>query len=211
VQGFIAPALTLWRSGFISQNHLGAGRNDMDFTSIFNGEALTIEQFTEKTKGMKLADLATGEYVSKGKYDADIKKERDGLKEARETITTLEANKGDTEALQAELDKYKRAEEERQKAEQEAAARSEMMDRFNRAKGENVFSSEFAESGALDAFRKAISDPANKGKGDNEIFESLTKDKDGVFKSKNPPANMGGIGGADNGNGAEPAKTTMFF
>ena len=110
----------------------------MDFTSIFNGEALTLEQFTEKTKGMKLADLATGEYVSKGKYDADLKKERDNLKEARDTIATLETNKGDTEALQAELDKYKAAEEKRQQEAAQAAARAEMLDRFNRAKGENV-------------------------------------------------------------------------
>ena len=35
----------------------------MDFKSIFNGESLTLEQFLEKTKGMKLADLSGGEYV----------------------------------------------------------------------------------------------------------------------------------------------------
>lgn len=182
----------------------------MDFTSIFNGEALTLEQFTEKTKGMKLADLATGEYVSKGKYDADLKKERDSLKEARDTISTLEANKGDTEALQAELDKYKAADEKRQQEAAQAAARAEMLDRFNRAKGENVFSSEYAESGVLDAFSKAINDPANKGRGDNEIFSDLTKDKEGVFKSKNPQVDMGGFGNADHGNG-QPAKMPTFF
>lgn len=183
----------------------------MDFTSIFNGEALTLEQFTEKTKGMKLADLASGEYVSKGKYDADLKKERDNLKEARDTIATLEANKGDTEALQAELDKYRAAEEKRQQEATEAAARAEMLDRFNRAKGENVFSSEYAERGVMDAFSQAIADPANKGKGDSEIFSALTKDKAGIFQTKNPPANMGGIGRADTGEGGEPVKTTMFF
>lgn len=182
----------------------------MDFTSIFNGEALTLEQFTERTKAMKLADLATGDYVAKVKYEADLKKERDSLKEARDTITTLEANKGDTEALQAELDKYKAADEKRQQEAAQAAARAEMLDRFNRAKGENVFSSEYAESGVLDAFSKAINDPENKGKGDSEIFTSLTKDKEGVFKSKNPPANMGGIGGTETGND-QPAKMPTFF
>ena len=63
------PAPSLWCSGVINQNRSGAERTAMDFTSIFNGEALTLEQFTEKTKAMKLADLSGGEYVAKGKYE----------------------------------------------------------------------------------------------------------------------------------------------
>ena len=52
----------------------------MDFTSIFNGESLTLAQFNEKTKGMKLADLSTGEYVAKGK-DKEQKEEIESLKQ----------------------------------------------------------------------------------------------------------------------------------
>lgn len=183
----------------------------MDFTSIFNGETLTLEQFTEKTKGMKLADLSSGDYVSRGKYDADTGKLKNELAEAKTTITSLEANKGDIDALQAELDRYKAAETQRQREAEQAAAKAEMLDRFTRAKGDAEFVSEYAASGVMEAFAKALADPANKGKGDAEIFSALTKDKEGVFKSKNPPANMGGIGKADvNGNG-EPVKTTIFF
>lgn len=171
----------------------------MDFTNIFNGEALTLEQFTEKTKAMKLADLSGGEYVAKGKYDADTKKLRDDLAEAKNTITTLEASKGDTDALQAELDKYKQAEEQRQKAAEAAEARAKMVERFNAARGDKEFSSEYAESGVLDAFSKAIADPANTGKGDAELFAALTKDKEGVFKSAHPPVNMGGIKSVEGG------------
>lgn len=148
----------------------------MDFTSIFNGESLTLEQFTERTAEMKLADLATGDYVAKGKYDSDLKKARDELKTAKDTITTMEANKGDTEALQAELDKYKQADEARQKAEQEAQEYAALVERFNKVKGEREFSSPYAESGVMDAFRQAIANPANTGKGDNELFDALTKD-----------------------------------
>lgn len=165
----------------------------MDFTSIFNGEALTLEQFTEKTKAMKLADLSGGEYVAKGKYDADTKKLRDDLAEAKNTIATLENSKGDADALQAELDKYKQAEEQRKKDEQAATERAKLMERFNAVKGDKVFSSEYAENGVLEAFSKAVADPANTGKGDAELFSALTKDKDGVFKSNHPPVNMGGV------------------
>ena len=155
----------------------------MDFTEIFKGESLTLEQFNERTSGMKLADLTSGEYVAKGKYDSDLKKSRDELKTAKDTISTLEANKGDMDALQAELDKYKQADEARQKAEQEAAAHAALVERFGKVKGDREFSSQFAESGLLDAFNKAISDPANTGKGDKELFEALTKDAAGIWKN----------------------------
>ena len=85
----------------------------MDFSSIFNGEALTMEQFAEKTKGMKLADLSTGAYVAKGKYDEDLKSAQSALDEAKKTVAALETNANDAEALQAELEKYKAAEAKR--------------------------------------------------------------------------------------------------
>lgn len=169
----------------------------MDFTEIFKGESLTLEQFNERTASMKLADLSTGEYVAKGKYDSDLKKARDDLKTAKDTIATLEANKGDTEALQAELDKYKQADEARQKAEQEAAAHAALVDRFGKVKGDREFSSEFAESGLLEAFNKAISDPANTGKGDKELFDALTKDAAGLFKNpQQEPVKVPGVTGS---------------
>lgn len=168
----------------------------MDFAEIFGGESLTLEQFTERTKEMKLAALSTGEYVAKGKYDSDIKKVRDDLKTAKDTIATLEANKGDTEALRAELDKYKQADEARQKAEQEAAAHAALVERFNKVKGEKQFSSQFAESGVFDAFAKAISDPSNTGKGDSELFEALTKDAAGIWKNpQQEPVKIEGVTG----------------
>lgn len=60
-----------------------------------NGQpvALTFEQLTEKlgASGVKLANLADGEYVAKAKYDADlgkVKTERDGLRSQLETANT---------------------------------------------------------------------------------------------------------------------------
>lgn len=155
----------------------------MDFTEIFKGESLTLEQFNERTASMKLADLATGEYVAKGKYDSDLKKARDDLKTAKDTIATLEANKGDTDALQAELDKYKQADEARQKAEQEAAAHKAMEDRFNAVLGDKQFANDLVRNGTMDAFSRALNDPANTGKGDKELFEALTKDAAGIWKN----------------------------
>lgn len=145
---------------------------------------------------------------AKGKLQKDVDTMKSQLAEAKETIATLEANKGDTAALQAELDKYKQAEEQRKQEEKDAAERAKILERFNAAKGDKEFSSEYAEKGVLDAFSKAIVDPANTGKGDAELFASLTHDKEGVFKSAHPPANMGGF---QNVEGGEPPKMPTFF
>lgn len=136
---------------------------------------------------------------AKGKLQKDVDTMKSQLAEAKETIATLEANKGDTAALQAELDKYKQAEEQRKQEEKDAAERAKILERFNAAKGDKKFSSEYAEKGVLDAFSKAIVDPANTGKGDAELFASLTHDKEGVFKSAHPPVNMGGIKNVNTG------------
>lgn len=136
---------------------------------------------------------------AKGKLQKDVDTMKSQLAEAKETIATLEANEGDTAVLQAELDKYKQAEEQRKQEEKDAAERAKILERFNAAKGDKKFSSEYAEKGVLDAFSKAIVDPANTGKGDAELFASLTHDKEGVFKSAHPPVNMGGIKNVDTG------------
>lgn len=102
----------------------------MDFTNIFGGEALTLEQFQEKTKAMNLADLSGGGYVAKGKHDSDVQKLQGELQAAKTTIATLESAKGDTEALQAELDKYKAAEEARAASEKAAAEKAALQERF---------------------------------------------------------------------------------
>lgn len=145
---------------------------------------------------------------AKGKLQKDVDTMKSQLAEAKETIATLEANKGDTAALQSELDKYKQAEEQRKQEEKDAAERAKILKRFNAAKGDKEFSSEYAEKGVLDAFSKAIVDPANTGKGDAELFASLTHDKEGVFKSAHPPVNMGGF---QNVEGGEPPKMPTFF
>ena len=76
----------------------------MDFKSIFGGESLTLEQFNEKTKGMKLADLSGGGYVDKGKFEeqkAELDRLKNGLSERDATIKRLEEASGDAEAVRS--------------------------------------------------------------------------------------------------------------
>lgn len=62
--------------------------------SLFESGALTWEQFTQAVaeKGYKLADLATGNYVSKRKYDDDLGSRDNTIKELNEQITTRDTD-----------------------------------------------------------------------------------------------------------------------
>lgn len=158
----------------------------MDFSAIFNGESLTFEQFQEKTKDMKLADLSTGEYVAKGKsddYKAKVKSLESQIAERDRTIEALEKAKGDAAAIQEELDKYKRAEEERTRKEQEAKADAILTRAAEEAISGKEFVNAFTRDHFVDALKKALADPANQGRGASEIYAEMTKDVDGIYKN----------------------------
>lgn len=126
------------------------------------------------------------------KLQADLEAANATLKAAQDTIKALEAAKGDAAKLKTELDGYKAAEEQRKAAETAAQLRAAVEARFNTAVGERAFLHDFVRKGVLDEFEKALAAPENKGKGDKELFEAITKDK-GFFASQNPPPiNMGG-------------------
>ncbi|MCL1888891.1 MAG: phage scaffolding protein [Desulfovibrionaceae bacterium] len=64
------------------------------------------EEFKKASSGMKLADLASGEYVSKAKADAEIKTERDKAEALQKQLDTAQgdiAKAGAAEKLVTEL------------------------------------------------------------------------------------------------------------
>ena len=108
------------------------------------------------------------------------------LDEAKNTIAALEANKGDVAALQQQIDAYKAADEKRAQEAKEAAEKQELLERFEAVAGDRQFIHDMVKNGVMADFGAALKDKANRGKGDAEIFDVLTKDK-GYFANQNPP------------------------
>lgn len=129
---------------------------------------------------------------------SDYEKIKGDLTTAQATIIELEKNKGDVATLQKTIDDYKAADEQRKAQAEKDAARAAVEARFTKALGDKrEFSHDYIRAGVLGDFEKALAAEENKGKGDTEIFDALTKDKDGIFKSQNPmTATMGGLGSA---------------
>ena len=80
----------------------------MDFLKeLFGEEALTFEQFSEavSSKGYKLADLSTGNYVGKRKYEDELSAKDSAIEELRGQIKTRDTDiKGLKKQLQSDAD-----------------------------------------------------------------------------------------------------------
>ena len=64
--------------------------------------------------------------------------------------------------------------------------------------GDKKFTSDYVKNGLICDIKSELGKAVNKGKGIKEIFESLTKDKTGLFENPNQPADMPGMGEGDN-------------
>ena len=151
----------------------------------------------------KLLDINSRD-IGKAKGDADKYKDeitslKQQITEKDTTISEMEKAKGDAEKIQAELDKYKQAEADRQAAEKAAEEDRILTEAVTTAIGDKEFVNDMTKNGYIAEVKKALADPANKGKGAAEIFESLTKDVEGIFKNPQqtpvtvPPANGGNL------------------
>lgn len=60
--------------------------------------------------------------------------------------------------------------------------------------GGKKFTSDYVKNGLITDIKLELSKAENKGKGISEIFDSLTKDKEGIFENPNKPADMPGMG-----------------
>ena len=158
-----------------------------DINRIFEGA--TDEQ-VKALLDINSADItkALGKQKSDGeKVQADLDAANAALAEARATIASLEAAKGDADKFKKELDEYKAADEKRKADEKAAAERAELMERMDAVLGDKQFIHDRMRDIVAEDFKAALADRANRGKGDEEIFDSITRDQ-GYFKTQNPPA-----------------------
>ncbi len=164
----------------------------------------------EQLKG--LLDINTADIgKAKGDFDkvkADLDKANGTIKEYETTISELKKSAEGNEDFKKKFeDLEQKIAEERAAAEKKAKEEAEEADFSNRFKtvvGEQKWRDELTEKAVYSEFKTALKDEANKGKGDKDILEALTKDK-GYFSdpSKTPGifsrgTNGGGAGGEQN-------------
>lgn len=163
----------------------------------------------EQLKG--LLDINTADIGrAKGELEtvkADLEKANGTLKEYETTIADLKKSAECNEDFKKKFeDLEQRIADEKAEAEKKAKAEAEEAEYSNRFKtvvGEQKWRDELTEKAVYAEFKTALQDEANKGKGDKDILETLTKDRN-YWENPNQPANMAGMGTNVNTNGANP-------
>ena len=141
-------------------------------------------------------------YIVIDEHKNKLEKVNTQLTTANGTITDLktkleDASKVDVKALQNKIKEFEDAEAVRIQKENDAKELEALKARFAPLKGDNKFLNEGTENWMFEEFKKAIALEENKGKSDESIFATITKDKN-IYENPNqkfinPPAG-GGVG-----------------
>jgi hypothetical protein len=96
-----------------------------------------------------------------------------------------------------ELQTSIKEQEAKQKAEEEDKI---LTDNINALFEGKKFTSEYARNGLLNDIKAGLNKPENKGKGIQDLFNELTKDKTDIFASDNQFKDMEGMGDSEQDN-----------
>jgi len=155
----------------------------------------------EFLKGLGLEDDVIQKIIAENGKDvqaeiaktADIQIKYDAEKRARETLES-KVEKVDAEKMQRTIDDLQEQIRKRAEADEAAEADKALRSRFKSVAGDAKFVNSITEKGIYAEFKESVSKDENKGKGDKEIYEAITKDRDGIFQNPNnnvdiPPSN----------------------
>lgn len=141
------------------------------------------------------------------KKDKEIETLTDSKKELEEKVTTYETkinefnesskDNADWKLKYEELQTSIKEQEAKQKAEEEDKILTNNINALFEGK---KFTSEYARNGLLNDIKNGLNKPENKGKGIQDLFNELTKDKTDIFASDNQFKDMEGMGDSEQEN-----------
>lgn len=141
------------------------------------------------------------------KKDKEIETLTSSKKELEEKVATYETkinefnesakDNADWKSKYEELQTSIKEQEAKQKAEKEDEILTNNINALFEGK---TFTSEYARSGLLNDIKAGLNKPENKGKGIQDLFNELTKDKTDIFASENQLKDMEGMGDSEQDN-----------
>lgn len=142
------------------------------------------------------------------KLAGTIKEKEETIGELNETIKTFDGKDETLKDLQEKVEKYELADKEAKEQAEKDKAENELKTRFSSLVGENKWADEDIENGRYNAFKQAIGNEENKGKGDSEIFELITKDRNCFVNPQQEKVKLPSIG---NKQSEDKPKMKNFF
>ena len=141
------------------------------------------------------------------KKDKEIETLTNNKKELEDKVATYETkinefnesakDNADWKTKYEELQTSIKEQEAKQKAEEEDKV---LTDNINALFEGKTFTSEYARNGLLNDIKNGLNKPENKGKGIQDLFNELTKDKTDIFANPNQQKDMEGMGDSEQNN-----------
>lgn len=141
------------------------------------------------------------------KKDKEIETLTNDKKSLEEKVATYETkikefdesskDNADWKTKYEELQTSIKEQEAKQKAEEEDKI---LNDNINALFEGKTFTSEYARNGLLNDIKLGLNKPENKGKGIQDLFDELTKDKTDIFTNPNQLKDMEGMGDSEENN-----------
>lgn len=142
-----------------------------------------------------------------GKYEKDIETLKEDKKTLEDKVSTYETkinefnesakDNADWKTKYEELQTSIKEQEAKQKAEEEDKI---LTDNINALFEGKTFTSDYARTGLLNDIKSGLNKPENKGKGIQDLFDELTKDKTDIFTNPNQIKDMEGMGDSEQDN-----------
>ena len=139
-----------------------------------------------------------------GKYEKEIETLTSTKKELEEKVNTYETkinefnekaqDNADWKLKYEELQTLVKDQEAKKKAEEEDKV---LTDNINALFEGKTFTSEYAKVGLLNDIKNGLNKPENKGKGIQDLFNEITKDKTDIFTNPNQIKDMAGMGDSE--------------
>lgn len=133
-----------------------------------------------------------------GKYMTKLSEDNNALKIKNDTYESeVKALKESSKDNNDWKSKFESLEQKIKQQEAEEKAKKEdetLTNNIVSAFGDKKFTSDYVKKGLIADIKLELKKAENTGKGIKEIFEYLTKDKQGIFENPNQPANMPGMG-----------------
>lgn len=146
----------------------------------------------------QILDINTAD-IGKAKGDAEqIKEQNETLIKDKSDlelkIKNLTEQNNTAEGYKKELEELKKTIADKEAADKAAAEDKALTDSIVASFGDKKFTSDYVKNGIIADMKIEIAKPENKSKGYAELFENLTKDKEGIFANPNPAVDMANIG-----------------
>lgn len=139
-----------------------------------------------------------GEYI-KIETDKIDNKYKEQIEDNKTTISDLKAQiekapkTDEIESLKVKIADYEQKEADRTAKEKAKAEQDILLKNINEAYGDKQFVNEFTKNAITNEIMTALKDSANLGKSAKDLFEEITKDKEGIFANPNKIVDMPSI------------------